>query len=308
MPRGIGVVVHHDAPRESREQLDLRLRKARAAARHHVRESRARHGNRVHVAFHQNAEIVLPQRFLRAIEMVQHVALRIDRRLGRVQILGHVVAHRAAAEGDHLGRFIRDGEHDAAAKAVVEPSALVAREKPRRLEQLFRVFRFQVAQQRVARRRRKAQPEAQNRLAIQAAIFQVGHGDAAFVAFVKLAREESRCFAMHLHQRRALLILAPLFGRPLARPRNRNAALLGHRADRFRKLALLHLHHEFENVAAYVAAEAVVHLLHRVHAERRRLLLVKRAQSREILPGLLQAHVFADDADNVRLLLHAFRK
>jgi len=45
-----------------------------------------------------------------------------------------------------------------------------------------------------------------------------------------------------------------------------------------------------------------------MHRERRRLLSMKRAQSGEILPALLQAHVFADHANNVRLLFHPIRK
>ena len=35
---------------------------------------------------------------------------------------------------------------------------------------------------------------------------------------------------------------------------------------------------------------------------------MKRAEPGEILAGLLQTHVFADDANNVRLLLYAIRK
>ena len=111
----------------------------------------ARHGDRVHVAFHENREIVLAQRFFGAVKMVEHVALRIDRRLGRVQIFRHVVAHGAAAEGDHFARFIGDGKHDAAAEAVVEAAALIAREKAGGFEQFFGIFRLQM---RAAARRR----------------------------------------------------------------------------------------------------------------------------------------------------------
>ena len=35
---------------------------------------------------------------------------------------------------------------------------------------------------------------------------------------------------------------------------------------------------------------------------------MKRTQAREILPALLQAHVFAYHANNVRLLLYAIRE
>ena len=71
------------------------------------------------------------------------------------------------------------------------------------------------------------------------------------------------------------------------------------------KVALVHLHHELENVAARAAAEAVIDLLDRMHRERRRLFGMKGAQAGEILPVLFQAHVFADHADDVRLLFDA---
>jgi len=63
-----------------------------------------------------------------------------------------------------------------------------------------------------------------------------------------------------------------------------------------------------KNIAALAAAKAVIHLLHRANAERRRLLLMKRTQPAEILAALLQAHIFANHANNVRLLLYPIRK
>ena len=113
---------------------------------------------------------------------------------------------------------------------------------------------------------------------------------------------------MQFHERSALLILLPLLGRPLFRARNRDAAFFRDGAHRLRKRDLVHLHHEFKNVAARAASEAVVNLLHRMHRKRRRLFGMKRTKPREILPGLFQAYVFAHHADNVRLLLHAIRK
>ncbi len=113
---------------------------------------------------------------------------------------------------------------------------------------------------------------------------------------------------MHFHQRSALLILLALLGRALLRPRHGDAAFFRDDAHRFRKRNLVHLHHEFENVAAYAAPKAVINLLYRMHGKRRRLFGMKRAQTAEILPGLFQANVFAHHADDVRLLLHAIRK
>ena len=58
----------------------------------------------------------------------------------------------------------------------------------------------------------------------------------------------------------------------------RHAVALGQRLQRRAEVQPLRLHHELEDVAARAAAEAVVELLDRVDAERRRALLVERAQ------------------------------
>ena len=56
---GVRIVIHDNAAREAVEQLYLRLGEAGAAAGDDVCESRARHGDGVHVAFDQNREIIL---------------------------------------------------------------------------------------------------------------------------------------------------------------------------------------------------------------------------------------------------------
>ncbi len=71
------------------------------------------------------------------------------------------------------------------------------------------------------------------------------------------------------------------------------------------KSDLVHLHQEFENVAAGAAAEAVVDLLDGMDGEGRRFFGMKWAEADEILAALLQAHVFANHADDVRLLFDA---
>src|SRR6266404_1093212 len=86
LPRHVRVIIHNHALREPPQQFNLRLCQAGAATRHHVADSRPRHGNRVHVAFHQNREILPPDRLFRAVHVIEHVALRINRCLRRIQI------------------------------------------------------------------------------------------------------------------------------------------------------------------------------------------------------------------------------
>ena len=125
---------------------------------------------------------------------------------------------------------------------------------------------------------------------------------------MQMAGKKRGRFAVHLEQRGALMLLAALLGRTVAAVGDGDAAFFGHGAHRVQEIALIHLHHEFENVAADAAAEAVVDLLHGMHGERRRFLGMKRAQADEILAAFFQAHVFADHADDVRLLLDLVRE
>src|SRR5580698_1606735 len=110
---------------------------------------------------------------------------------------------------------------------------------------------------------------------------------------------------MHFDQRAALLVLAALFRRALARFRDGDAAFFGDGAYRFGKWRFFQFHNKAKNVAAFAAAEAVIHLFDRADAEGRGFLLVEWAEAAEILAAFFQTHIFADDPDDVRLLLDA---
>src|ERR1019366_2444111 len=76
---------------------------------------------------------------------------------------------------------------------------------------------------------------------------------------------------------------------------------------RFGEGDVLDLLDEAEHVSRDAAAEAVIELARGVHGKRRRLLAMKWTKSRIVLrPLFLQLDVVADDADDVRLLLHGF--
>src|SRR6266568_4382156 len=165
-----------------------------------------------------------------------------------------------------------------------------------------------MAVENLAARRRKAQSEPRDRFRVEPPIFQIGARRLALQRALELLHKKRRRLAMHLHQRRALLVLAVFFRRALAGTRNRNAALFRNDSHRFGEFAFLHLPHEAEDVTADAASETVINLLHRMDRKRRRFLRMKRAQPGKILPALLQPDVLAHHADNVRLLLHPLRK
>ena len=75
--------------------------------------------------------------------------------------------------------------------------------------------------------------------------------------------------------------------------------------DRFGKTGILDLLHKGEDVARLAAAETMVELARRVHREGRRFFPVKGAKAGVILGSrFLQRNVFADNPDDVRLLLY----
>src|SRR5260370_42494008 len=91
--------------------------------------------------------------------------------------------------------------------------------------------------------------------------------------------------------------------RAVLRLGKRNFQLLRDQPDGFRKRNVLELLDKAENVAGSATTKAVIELPRSVYEKRRRLLLMKRTQPGKILrSGLLQFHILAHNADNVRLL------
>ncbi len=91
---------------------------------------------------------------------------------------------------------------------------------------------------------------------------------------------------MHFEDGGALLIFFALLGRAFASAGDGNTAFLRNDANGFWKSHLFHFHNEFEDVAADLAAEAVIDLLDGMHREGRRFLRVKGAESGEVLAAL----------------------
>ena len=165
-----------------------------------------------------------------------------------------------------------------------------------------------MAQQSVATARRVSDSEPRDGVLIQPAVLQIGPRCFSFQRPFELLHKKSLRLAVHLNQQGSLLILFALLGRALLLPGNGDPALLRHDANRFGKCALLHFHHKLENVPAHAASEAVINLFRRMHRERRRFFRMEGTQPGKILPAFFQADVFADNPDDVRLLLYPIRK
>src|SRR5690606_16062330 len=194
-------------------------------------------------------------------------------------------------------RRIRDREDQPVAQPVVWlGSALALLDQPRLEQDLVRDA--------VARRcitqclplvRRVAEQEALGRLARDAAPLEVAPGDLADRLVPKLPLEVVRRERHRLVQRPVPLIL----GAPAPRLRDLDADPLRELPHRIVEAQPDVLHQEGEHVPGLAAAEALVEPLRGDHVERRRLLLVERAQGAEVLARTLQRDVLADDLHDV---------
>ena len=87
-------------------------------------------GDGVHVPLDDDDLIFSPDGLLSQVESKEERALVEDHRLGRVEILRHRVAERAAAEADHATLARSNGEEQAIAESVAVAAALSLAEKP----------------------------------------------------------------------------------------------------------------------------------------------------------------------------------
>ena len=129
----VGVVAEHGLRGEASQHLCLLRRQRRAAGRNHRKAARLVHLREVEIALDDQREVAFAQVALRQVEAVERAALRIDRRLGRVQVFRLLIGfERAAAEGDHRAGVARDRNHQAIAKPIDLAAIVAARDQAAR--------------------------------------------------------------------------------------------------------------------------------------------------------------------------------
>ena len=104
--------------------------------------------------------------------------------------------------------------------------------------------------------------------------------------------------------------MEPLLALALLRERcvvvaQRDVGSTGEALDRLDEVEMLDLAHERDRVTALLTTEAVPHALLGAHRERRRLLLMERAQPLEATADAFQRDVFADQCDEIRRFPHS---
>ena len=72
------------------------------------------------------------------MQVIEHQFFGVQLSLGRVQILGLVVANGAATERDQLAALVVDGEHQAVTEIVVVAPALALADEPAFFDLLHR--------------------------------------------------------------------------------------------------------------------------------------------------------------------------
>src|SRR5438046_552675 len=134
----VGVEEQHRIVAVTPEERQLRRGEGGAERRDRLAEAVLMGHEAVDVALHEQRAVLRLDRGARQVGGVEEVALRVERRLGRVQVLGRLVAEGAPAEGDGAPLEVADREEEPAAEAVVGAGAVLALDREaRRHERLL---------------------------------------------------------------------------------------------------------------------------------------------------------------------------
>ncbi len=232
------------------------------------------------------------------VEPVQHLALVVDRRLGRVQVFGTVVVIQqlARAETERCARDVADRPDQATAEAVVDVATIATAEQARRHQLLLGVAqRLQMLAQRPAARG-ETDAETLRRRRVETAGTQertTGLG----LRRRQLRDEEILCRLIGSQDARAHPVVA---GLPTILVMQLVPDAGRHPLDRLGERDVVHLLQEREDVAALAAAEAVVETHLGPHVEAGAALLVEGAEAlHRPDAGVLQRDVLAHDVGDV---------
>ena len=237
----------------------------------HARFVRSDH---VQVPLHNHHALLGLNGRLSQMQPIQDRALVIHRRLRRVHILGIVFwIQNAARKPDHRSMSIMQRHHEPMSEPINQRASLGLKRQPR-LHHLAATngFLFCCLQERVPSLRRIPESKLLHQLGSNAAPFHIGKR--------LLARLRLQILGIHrlrvgIDRLQALGAVGPLaiVGRQL------HTCLARQVLERFTKLHSLHLHHEREDVAPFIAAKTMPNLLLAIHMKRRCLLAMKRTQS-----------------------------
>ena len=120
---GVGIEVDDDLRGVAPQNRHLLLGEGRSAGGDHVLNAAQKDRDAVHLALDQQGKLKLADGGARLVEIEEDLALGVERRLRRVDVLGAGLFagfERARGEGDHAAALVGDGKHDPLAEAVVD--------------------------------------------------------------------------------------------------------------------------------------------------------------------------------------------
>ena len=296
LPRVVLVEVHHDLLGKAPQESPVERREGRAAGGHGGLHPRLEGAGHVEIALHQHDPPLLPDGVLGPGEAVEGTALRVDRGLGRVQVLGLAAVEAPRAEGHDLAALVQDGKDGPPPEAVVVSALVLALEDEARGEEdRGREPVLERVQEVVPALAGRSRADALEGLLLEPAAQEVLAGLRAGSG----PERPGEVLARRLHQGQDLLALLAVgadLGAPLG---HRDAVAAGQGLHGLGEIHPLVEHHELEDVAPRPTAEAVEDRRLGAHVEGRRLLVV---EGTEALPGvahLLEGHLLGDHAHHV---------
>ena len=311
---GVGIEVDDDAFGEAAEKANLHLGEGSAGRSKDTFDSCHVDGDAVHLTFNEKCKAQGADVCFGFVEIEEDVAFAVERGLGGVEILRDGTAffvfgvERTCGEGDGFALLVGDGEGDAFAKACVKLALatvallLCAEEAAGAEDFLWEVF-GQLFAHVVEVVGGVADAELCDGVGVDAAAGEVFAGTGCFGGF-ECGFEVLRGGFVNVDELAADAGFAGFFGSAELALWERDSALGGNDANGFGEADVFKLHDEGEDVAFFVAAEAVEVVVGGVDGEGAGFFFVKRAEAGVVLrAGFAQLDVVADDADDIGLLL-----
>ena len=249
--------------------------------------------------------VLLHDGLLGLVDAIEFVAFVVNLRLGRVDVL-HLHAlggggQHTSAEGHHLAAERVDGEDDAAPESVAQAVVVRLVAEAGLDEEVFLVaFGQGLLGEGIVALGAVTQLELLDDVVAEATAAQVGHADVA--PLVRVAQGVAEVVAGKLvddEEAVAFGLCGLLFGGLFAFL-DFDVVLLGQEAQGIGIGQLLVQHDEVHGVAPLAAGEALAEVLGGRDVERRRLVVVERAQAHIVHPALAQGDKVGHDVVDLR--------
>ena len=294
-PGIVGVEGEHHVLGIPTDHTDMVLGQRGSKRCNDERESGLMGSDDIHISLDHEDQITLLNSLARPVETVQHPALRENRRLRRVEILGLTVADNTPTKADDPLLHIDDGEQEPSAKPVGERPGVVGRRKDQ--PGLFGVFQMNLL---LPKEIGQLAPVVGGIPDLEVLEGRVNETAPLGVRPRRVVTAEAVAKKLErggIDRVRALLLrLLALRGLAVSAPRCQgDSGALGQPLSRFDKGEIFGFFDELEDIAAHAAGpEAVPASLFRIDIERRRSFRMERTQPFVLAPDPLQGRVAGD--------------